>query len=362
MSQQPDSDDLKKLAEKLFSGGFKSSQKRLEEEEKDRALGNQRAMSFGVTFLDDALGGINQSDLIVFGARSGVGKTELLTHIAQTVSKGGGRVHYFALEAEAHEIERRVRYKHVANLFFKDPEKPRGITLKYRYWRSNSLAFYLEPYEEKAKKLSLESMMNIQTYYKDEESDQEFTIDTFEEKLGKIKGQTDFIIIDHLNYFDKRSDKNTDEVFQIMKTIRGHALRLGVPVILATQVRKRDKRDPSLVPDMEEIFGSSDVYKIATKVVMFAPNEAAKGTDNRLFETFMRCQKMRQDSSVARYIGITQFDSAQNCYLPDYKVALAYKFDHEFENLVGEQLPDWARPYIKAYEKNPEYGRPYKDD
>lgn len=354
--------DLKDYAQKVFSGGFKSSTQRLLAEELERNKGTAKVKPFGIKFLDDAMGGIEQNDLIVFGARSGVGKTEMLTHVAQSVSNDGGRVHYFALEAETHEIERRVRYKHIANLYFADPDRKRGITVKYRYWRNGSLSFYLEPYEKASRQMAEASMKNIFTYYKDE-TDSEFTIDTFEEKLGKIRGQTDFIIIDHLNYFDKRTEGSSDEVFRIMKTIRAHALRLNVPVLMASQVRKKDKRDTNLIPDMEDIFGSSDVYKIATKVIMFAPNDARASNGNRTFETFMRCQKMRTDSSVARFIGITQFDSGENKYLPEYKVAHSYKFDQNSMHLTGMELPDWAQSFVKSYE--PEFGnsnRAYKDD
>jgi replicative DNA helicase len=55
---------------------------------------------FGVTYLDAALKGICPNDLILIGATSGAGKTELCAQIARINAKLGKRVNYIALEAE----------------------------------------------------------------------------------------------------------------------------------------------------------------------------------------------------------------------------------------------------------------------
>ena len=67
---------------------------------------------FGIKYLDAALHGIKPNDLILIGASSGAGKTELCTHIAKTNAKLGKRVRYIALEAEKNEIETTLHQHH----------------------------------------------------------------------------------------------------------------------------------------------------------------------------------------------------------------------------------------------------------
>jgi replicative DNA helicase len=347
-------DEIKDLATRIFTGGFQSSVERLNFEAADRAKRADGVLKFGIRFLDDATGGIEKSDLIVIGAPSGVGKTELMVHIALTAARTGKRAHYFALEAEDLEIERRVKYKHMAKLYWSDPKRPHLPALKYRYWKQNTHAFELDYYDAEATANTKADMANMFTYYKDE-SAEEFTVDAFVSKMQKIRGETDIIFIDHLNYFDRGEKNDPNETFKIMKTIRQTALKLNIPVILASQVRKQDRKDPKPVPDMEDIYGSSDVYKVATKVIMFAPNLDYQSPDNRTFETFMRVQKMRLDNSVGRVIGTVSFDASKNTYGQKYSLVKANNFKGTVDELPKRLWPEWASDFDVA----PTYDRDF---
>lgn len=355
--------DLKDYAEQLFSGGFSSSTKRLDVEQESRVKDTENIKKFGIKYLDDCLRGLSTRDIVVVGAQSGVGKTELLTHLALNLSRAGSRVHYFALEAETNEIERRIKYKNLAALYFSDPERPKIPHLSYAVWKSGEHSFELGAYEDQAKEITKKDMENVSTYYKDEK-DFEFNVDTFCEKIKFIRGSTDLVIVDHLNYFDKKDPRDMSEVFKIMKHVRYSALNMGVPFILASQVRKRDKRDSSLVPDMEEIFGSSDVYKIATKVIMFAPNYAYKARDKKHFATLFRCQKNRDDSTAGRFVGEVLFDTTRNLYSDEYGMYSAHGFKQNSNLLTGIDYPYWATIFTKEPKEVVEQptSYPYKDD
>ena len=62
-------------------------------------------LSFGVKFLDDAMIGIYPSDLVLFGAPTGAGKTQFCVNCIMANVNRGKKVHMIALEAEKAEIE-----------------------------------------------------------------------------------------------------------------------------------------------------------------------------------------------------------------------------------------------------------------
>ena len=93
-----------------FDENFVSAAERVTNERPERAELVGRQLSYGIQFLDDILRGILPHDLILLGASTGAGKTEAAKQIAMHNALLGKRVHYFALEAEPKEIERRVKY------------------------------------------------------------------------------------------------------------------------------------------------------------------------------------------------------------------------------------------------------------
>ena len=107
--------------------GFRDSQDLIVEEERERIEQSKQLMSYGVKYLDDALGAIIPNDLIVLGAKTGAGKTSLAQSIALHVAQTHP-VHYFALEAENYEIERRIKYGMVSKAFY---ERSRGLPSIY---------------------------------------------------------------------------------------------------------------------------------------------------------------------------------------------------------------------------------------
>lgn len=105
----------------------------VEYEERKNML--DRQLRFGVDYLDDSLRGILPDDLILLGASSGAGKTQLCCNIAYANLEDGKTVHYIALEASRFEIERRLKYPMVFERFISDQHRPRlSRQLNYPDW------------------------------------------------------------------------------------------------------------------------------------------------------------------------------------------------------------------------------------
>src|SRR5690606_17377988 len=82
--------------------------------------------------------------------------------------------------------------------------------------------------------------------------------------VAECSKDTDLIIVDHVHYFDFDDDNENRAIKDLAKIVRQLSIEEQKPIILIAHLRKRDKKNPDLVADLEEFHGSSDLYKIAT--------------------------------------------------------------------------------------------------
>lgn len=305
-----------------------------------------KALTFGINFLDDALIGIMPTDLILLGAPAGVGKTQFCCNIALANVAKGKRVHYIALEAEELEIERRIKYQMVAEKYFSYPKEIRdelNDRIAYDKWYAGDFYDGLADYDEFASSEFNEKYKSLNIMYKEKD----FGINELIEKVLLVSQETDLIIVDHVHYFDFDDDNENKAMKEIAKTARMLALEQKIPIILVAHLRKRDRNNKQLVASMEEFHGSSDLYKIATKVVTFAPGPViAMGKYQGCLHTFFRIPKNRLNGSVTRYIASVPFNLKGNCYEKEYR--LSSSDVTEFSPMGDQHYPGWARGYERA--------------
>lgn len=345
----------------------------------DRKNLSAKLLTFGVKYLDDAMLGIIPNDLILVGANSGAGKTQFCSNMALENVRRGKRVHYIALEADDKEINRRLKYQVLARYFFADPDRPRlEGGLSFPKWLLGMYDEKLVKYEIKAAEEIFDNYKNLFIGYKANK----FDIHTLVESVVMNSDHTDLIIVDHVHYFDFDEDENeVKSIRKIAKTARTLALEQGKPIVLVAHLRKRDKYDHELVPSIEEFHGSSELYKIATKAITFAPGLV---TESGGFETFFRIGKNRLDGGVTRYLGRTLFSPQKGIYEPAYKIGRADQKRKEntaadpgvFTELEIGLWPSWAdrqailgiggsrpaSPIPNFADRVPRSSKPYADD
>lgn len=322
---------------KLLSSLKKFSERILEEREQRKA---PSCLSFGVPFLDEAAGGIYNNDLIIFGAKTGAGKTQLATSVAVANAAAGRRVHLFALEAEPLEIERRVKYQILSECFFKTLRKDLPhVYLNYLDWHYGKLDATLGHIEPEIEIILKDLYPGLWTFYRQGE----FTINDFEKQVLAIQEQTDLIILDHLHYFDFDDDNENRAMKAAVKKIRDLALLTGKPVILIAHLRKSDRRQKQLVPGVDEFHGSSDITKIATKVITLAPCLDSQSQAN-CWPTYMRVAKCRVDGSRTRYTGLVGFNTDTMSYERPYFLGRLSAAEDEFTPISSfSDMPLWAK-------------------
>lgn len=324
---------------------FYSAISALDEEAEHRKKVTENRISFGNKFLDDALMGIDRNDLILVGSRSGAGKTQFCCNVALSAIAKNKRVHFFALEADNYEIERRVLFQLFSRNYFEDRKFAfTQINISYRKWYEGK---YLDEeninyqHEIAARKLAKATLENLFLYYKQDT----FGAEDLTSNILNIHKETDLIIIDHAHYFDFEDDNENKAIKKIAQTARSLALDLNKPIILVAHLRKSDRYSNELAPGLEEFHGSSDLYKIATKVVTFAPGGV---TSDGRYQTFFRTPKCRIDGGVVKYLAQLIFDPKTGRYNDEYELGWANQLKNDkgepsvLKKLEPDNYPEWC--------------------
>lgn len=281
----------------------------------EESYGNE--IKFGINFLDKLFLGIMKNDLILVGAKTGSGKTSIVTSIASNAIKQGKTVYQFALEAHPYEITTRLRYNLVSQKFYEGMRSGKKIIfekLNYPEWIRGKWKNQLFDIEQEVKKEMKDKYGKYFVQYKK----QDFTSDKLISEMNLLKGKADLIVIDHFHFLDFSENENKS-MTDAAKKIQDTAFQIGIPVILVAHIRKTDKKLSALVPDIEDFHGTSNLAKICTKAIMLAPAyEHQKSTT--LMPTYVRAAKFREDMSRCVYVGLIDFDITQQSYGEDFAV------------------------------------------
>lgn len=319
---------------------FRSIVDRLDDLNKIRLL-QKKALTFGNAFLDDCFGGLYPDDLVVVTARTGGGKTELVSQIAQENVLNDKKIHLFALEAHYGEIEARIKFKMLSQAFYiqKDWRSYNKIP-NYQEWYYGKQEDILCKFEPEIDEDLKKTMQNLNTYYRHKE----FNIEEFEMQMAMIGKDTDLVIVDHLHYFDLDTKKeNENEVLKkTIKQIKDLTMFYRIPTILVVHIRKQDKRVQGILPDIEDIHGSSDITKIGTKIIATAPAKDQISENNSVWPTYFGILKNRMDGSRCNYIGLCGFDTSRNKYAKKYKLGRIDFKTGEFQEIEKHDYPRWA--------------------
>lgn len=319
--------------ENKYTGIFKTFAQECENSLESREQAGRKLCGFGVSYLDDSLIGITKNDLILIAGRSGQGKSELASHIALSNSAAGKKVHYLALEAEPRELTNRLLYKTIARLYYENRDKREHLDY-YEWSLGRQKHLELEYLDPAIKELSKNELMKI--FYRDIE----FGIKHLESIFASVKQSSDLVVVDHLHYFDLDDDNENRAMREIVKTIRNLVLLHSVPVVLVTHVRKCDKRSGFSVPEMEDVSGSSDIFKIATKFISLAHAPNFK-SEAHIVGTYLKVGKCRQRGGLDRFTAGIRFNLRENTYESGYKLGRVNS-EGVFEEMPSCDIPRWA--------------------
>ena len=225
----------------------------------------------GIGELDKMITGLNKSDLIILGARPGMGKTSFALNIARNVAMNAGKtVCFFSLEMTRDQLAQRMLSSEAA--------------IKSEKLRTGEL----EP-DEWTRLTQAGANLSEAPIYFDETSN--ITVPEMKAKLRRMK-RVDLVIIDYLGLM--HSAKNTDgnrvqEVSEITRSLKIMAKELKVPVIACAQLsRGTEQKGKSHKPALADLRDSGSIEQDADIVLFLyrdAYYDAEKNSDEDLSDT-----------------------------------------------------------------------------
>lgn len=203
----------------------------------------------GIGDLDKKITGLNKSDLIILGARPGMGKTSFALNIARNVAVNAGKtVCFFSLEMTRDQLAQRMLSSEAGIT----SEKLRTGDLDAEEWTRLTQAG--------------ETLSKAEIYFDETSS---ITVQQMKAKLRRRK--VDIVIIDYLGLMHsaQRTDNRVQEISEITRSLKIMAKELKVPVIACAQLsRGTEMKGKSHRPALSDLRDSGSIEQDAD-IVLF---------------------------------------------------------------------------------------------
>ena len=234
--------------------------------------GHLSGLSSGLADLDNRMGGLQASDLIVLAGRPSMGKTALVTNIAFNVAKkfraekqsdgtdkavDGGRVGFFSLEMSAEQLATRILSEQAE---IASEKIRRGMITE----------------DEFRTLVKVSQQMSVSPLFIDQTGG--ITIAQLSARARKLKRQhgLDLLIIDYLQLLSgsskNQSASRVQEITEITTGLKALAKELEVPIIALSQLSRAVEQREDKRPQLSDLRESGSIEQDAD-VVMFVFRE-----------------------------------------------------------------------------------------
>ena len=219
----------------------------------------------GLTDLDDKLGGLHKSDLVILAGRPGMGKTALATNIAYHAAQNlmsrqeKSSIAFFSLEMSSEQLSTRILSEQAR---IKSDDIRRGKVTESEINR------YIE---------TSRNIYNLPLYIDETPA---ITISTLSNRARRIKRLfgLSLIVVDYIQLMrapnsNGRNDNRVQEVSEITQGLKALAKELKVPVLALSQLSRAVESRDDKKPQLSDLRESGSIEQDAD-VVMFVYREA----------------------------------------------------------------------------------------
>ena len=204
----------------------------------------------GIGDLDKMITGLNKSDLIILGARPGMGKTSFALNIARNVAVNAGKtVCFFSLEMTRDQLAQRMLSSEAGI----KSEKLRTGELTPDEWTRLAQAG--------------DNLSKANIFFDETSS---ITVPEMKAKLRRMR-QVDLVVIDYLGLMKsaRATENRVQEVSEITRNLKTMAKDLKVPVIACAQLsRATETKGKSHRPALSDLRESGSIEQDAD-IVLF---------------------------------------------------------------------------------------------
>ena len=247
------------LSDRNISGDFRHIKEVIRENyHRLQELSNNPEQSAGLptgfSAIDNLLVGMGAGDMVLVGARPGVGKTSFTMNIATRASKNLGKtVCVFSLEMSAEQLVMRM----ISNEARIDNTVLRSGRLATENWNSLAIA---------ANTLSQCNILIDDTAG--------MSVTMMKSRLRKIKN-LGLVVIDYLQLMqsESHSDNRAQEVGEISRGIKLMAKEFGVPVLTCAQLNRAVEARKDGLPQLSDLRDSGSIEQDADSVMFLHRKE-----------------------------------------------------------------------------------------
>jgi replicative DNA helicase len=216
----------------------------------------------GLRDLDDKLGGLHQSDLIIIAGRPSMGKTSLATNIAFNAAKyiqDNGKkssIAFFSLEMSSEQLSTRILSEQ-ARIGSNDIRRGRISDDQFdQFLETSKNIAELPLFIDETPAISIAAMSNRAR------------------RIKRLHG-LDMVVVDYIQLMRGTSynkDGRVQEISQITQGLKAIAKELGVPVIALSQLSRQVEQRDDHKPQLSDLRESGSIEQDAD-VVMFVYRE-----------------------------------------------------------------------------------------
>jgi len=219
-----------------------------------------QGVATGFRSLDRVLAGIGKSDLVIVGARPGMGKTSFCLNIGTNVAKASGKsVAIFSLEMSAEQLVNRV----ISSEALVDSYALRTGELKPEQWDHIAQA--------------TSSLSGCDILIDDTPG---ITVSAMKAKLRRVNN-LGMVIIDYLQLMqsDKKIENRTQEVSDMSRALKIMAKELNVPVICCSQLSRGTEAQANKRPMMSHLRESGSIEQDADIIIFLYRDDYYRTAD-----------------------------------------------------------------------------------
>ena len=211
----------------------------------------------GLTDLDEKLGGLHKSDLVIIAGRPSMGKTALATNIAYYAAKNmqenneKGSVAFFSLEMSSEQLSTRILSEQ-ARISSSEIRKGKASeeTLN-RYIETSRNIYDLPLYIDETPAIAISTLSNRARRIK---------------RLFGLK----LIVVDYIQLMrtnTNRMDGRVQEISEITQGLKALAKELNVPVVALSQLSRAVEQRDDKIPQLSDLRESGSIEQDADVVV-----------------------------------------------------------------------------------------------
>ncbi|WP_101774955.1 replicative DNA helicase [Pasteurella oralis] len=269
---------------------------------------NSRLLHTGIEAVDNILGGINPTDIVVIAGRPGMGKTEFALTLTRNIAEQKGAVLFFSLEMANQQLMDRILSAN-ANVPVRKLRNPNSMD-QTEFGRVGD---------------GLGKIKDHRIYFVDRGGLSANEIVSITENHLSNTGPLSAICIDYLGLMNHGSLKNANKsqlIEDSLSTLKTFAKNFNVPIILLSQLNREVDSRSDKRPQNSDLRDSGSIEQDASQIIMLYREKAyKKDSDNDYSEAIIT--KNRFGELGTAYM---KFDKG---HFVDCDQALAYQFANE---------------------------------